>query len=124
MKLAAGLLLLMLALPAAAEDAEIEYLLTSVEQSHCTFVRNGDAHPSAEAADHLRMKYGRAGWRVKGADQFIDRIASKSSLSGRPYTMQCGDAEAYPTRDWLSERLAEYRAAQQQTNKELMSGTH
>ncbi len=124
MKPGVAFLLLMLALPAAAADVEIEYLLTSVEQSGCTFIRNGDAHPAAEAADHLRMKYARAGSRVKGADQFIDRIASKSFLSGRAYTIQCGEADAYPTRLWLSERLAEYRAAQQQTNQALMSGTH
>jgi hypothetical protein len=113
MKLAAGLLLLILALPAAAEDAEIEYLLASVGQSNCTFVRNGNAHPSVEAADHLRMKYERAGWRVKGADQFIERIATKSSLSGKPYTIQCDGDEPCPTGRWLTERLAEYRAAQQ-----------
>lgn len=124
MKPVVGILLLMLALPVAAADAEIEHLLMSVAQSDCTFIRNGDAHPSAEAADHLRMKYGRAGWRVKGADQFIDRIASQSSLSGKPYTIQCDADEPYPTKLWLTERLAEYRVAQQQTNKELMSGTH
>lgn len=113
MKLAIGCLLLMLALPAAASatDQEIEYLLASVEQSHCTFIRNGKAYPSAEAADHLRMKYERAGSRVNGADQFIGRIASKSSMSGKPYTMQCEDAEPLPTQRWLSERLAEFRAA-------------
>ncbi|UCG71392.1 MAG: DUF5329 domain-containing protein [Chromatiales bacterium] len=112
MKSGVFVLLLMLALPALAEDAEIEFLLTSVEQSGCTFIRNGDAHPPADAADHLRMKYDRAGSRVKGAEQFIDRIASKSSLSGRPYTIQCGDGEPYPTKRWLTERLAEYQAAQ------------
>ena len=94
----------------ANPDPELEFLLDAVEQSACTFTRNGSEHSAAAAAAHLRMKYQRAGARVKGADQFIERLASRSSLSGKPYTLQCGEAAPVPTREWLQEQLAGYRS--------------
>jgi hypothetical protein len=95
----------------ATIDAELEFLLDAVEQSDCTFTRNGSEHPAAAAAAHLRMKYQRAGAWVKGADQFIERLASRSSMSGKPYTLQCGEALPMPTQQWLQDKLAGYRAA-------------
>ena len=95
---------------ALAADVEIDYLLSSVAQSHCTFIRNGKSHTATVAADHLRMKYRRARWAVDNADEFIDRLASRSSMTGEVYTMQCADADAAPTREWLTARLAEFRA--------------
>ncbi|MGI9331330.1 MAG: DUF5329 family protein [Gammaproteobacteria bacterium] len=97
----------------AEGDPEITYLLTTVESSGCTFIRNGDDHASADAADHLRMKYKRAGKRIGSAEDFIKRIASKSFLSGKPYTIQCEGDEPEPTGEWLSEQLAEFRSASQ-----------
>ncbi len=95
----------------ASVDAELEFLLDAVEQSDCTFTRNGSEHTAASAAAHLRMKYRRAGSRVNGADQFIERLASRSSLSGKPYTLQCGEAAPVPAREWLQQKLAAYRSA-------------
>ena len=106
-------LVLLVSVVQAETDPEIDYLLTAVESSGCTFIRNGDDHPSPEAADHLRMKYERAGKRISSAEDFIKRIASKSSLSGRPYTIQCEGGAPEPTGEWLSEQLAEFRTASQ-----------
>ena len=36
-------------------ESEIEYLLTFVHHSGCDFVRNDNAHGSADAADHLLL---------------------------------------------------------------------
>lgn len=110
-RIALCLMLFWLSPAFAGEDQEIEFLLTAVEQSNCTFIRNDKPHPADEAADHLRMKYGRARWAVDNAEEFIDRIASKSTLSGDPYRVQCDGAEPELTRTWLTARLAEYRVA-------------
>lgn len=112
MRAALGLLLLTVGTAWAGDDPEIEFLLTAVEQSDCTFIRNDKSHSAGEAADHLRMKYRRGRWAVDNAEQFISRIASKSTLSGTPYRVQCAQDEAELTGDWLAERLAEYRAAE------------
>lgn len=94
---------------AAAEDSEVTYLLSWVAESDCLFVRNGDEHPSAEAAEHLAMKYRRVRRWIDDADEFIDRIASGSSISGRPYLVRCPDTAEQPSRDWLTEALQQHR---------------
>ncbi len=108
-----GLLALLTSFASAAalnETAtrEIDHLLDSVSTSGCIFIRNGREHEPAEAAEHLRTKYRQAHRYVNSAENFIDRIASESSISGRPYRVNCeGDEE--PTRTWLHRALAEYR---------------
>jgi hypothetical protein len=92
-------------------DAEIEYLLTSVGSSNCIFIRNGTQHPATDAESHLRMKYEKTRRYIDNADEFINKLASKSSWTGKPYTLACPGAEAQATKSWLLERLAEYRAA-------------
>ena len=88
-------LLLLLATAVAAEpaDQEIDYLLSFVAGSGCTFLRNNSAHDSADAADHLRNKYARGKRWVSSAEQFIDRIATGSSFSGEPYRVRCDEIE-------------------------------
>lgn len=117
--LIAALLALLLPPGAAGQDearsgatsrttTEIDYLLDYVASSDCVFVRNGSDHDPADAADHLRLKYRRGKKYVNSADQFINRLASESSWSGKPYTVECGGVTE-PTRDWLHRALADYR---------------
>ncbi len=94
---------------AGGSDPEIQYLLDTVGASDCVFTRNGKDHSAAEARDHLAMKYRRAGSRVRTAEAFIERLASKSSWTGQPYLINC-DGESLPSRDWLTIRLGRYRA--------------
>ncbi len=89
-------------------DREINYLLEFVATSGCTFVRNGAEHDPADAADHLRLKYSRGARYVNSAEQFIDRLASASSWSGKPYTVTC-DGKTEPSGDWLHRALDDYR---------------
>jgi hypothetical protein len=112
MRLALGLLVLMVGTAWAGDDPEIEFLLTAVGQSDCTFIRNDKPHSAEKAADHLRMKYRRGRWAVDNAEEFIIRIASKSTMSGNPYRVQCAQDEPELTSDWLTDRLARYRAAE------------
>ena len=98
--------------PAAANDDEqlIEALLSSVGTSECTFIRNGKEYDADEAEDHLRMKYRRGKKYVSGVDTFIKRIATKSSMSGKPYMIRCNDTEAVPTAEWLAKQLEAIQA--------------
>jgi len=40
---------------AASADQEVSHLISFIEQSKATFIRNGDEHTSEEAAEHLAM---------------------------------------------------------------------
>lgn len=95
---------------AAAGNPEIDYLLNWVGASACTFVRNGSDYSASEAAAHLSMKTARAGRRVKTAEVFIDRVASGSSLSGKPYRVRCPDSPEQTARAWLTKALAAHRS--------------
>jgi hypothetical protein len=111
--LVAALALLM---PAAAiaddSEIEIEHLITTVGESGCTFIRNGSRHDAEDAASHMRMKYRRGKRYANTAELFIERLASKSSFSGKPYAIECPGSEAVPSGDWLTARLQEYRHQQ------------
>ena len=103
------LLLLATAAVAAPVDQEIDYLLNFVAGSGCTFLRNNSAHDSADAADHLRNKYATGKRWVSSAEQFIDRIATGSSISGKPYRVSCDEIETN-TGAWLHQALEQHRA--------------
>jgi len=94
---------------AADPVTEIENLLRAIGQSECVFTRNGKQHSATEAEDHLRMKYDRTRSRIKTAEAFIDHLASKSSWTGKPYTMRCAEGEPEPSRQWLYRELSQYR---------------
>lgn len=95
--------------PEVNTESEIEHLLTAIGESGCTFVRNGKTHSAVDAEAHLRMKYRRGKRHATTAENFIERLASKSSMSRKPYTMRCEVTGEVSTNAWLSARLSEYR---------------
>jgi hypothetical protein len=103
-------------MPAAAiaddSEIEIEHLITTVGESGCTFIRNGSRHDAEDAASHMRLKYRRGKRYANTAELFIERLASKSSFSGKPYAIECPGSEAVPSGDWLTARLQEFRKQQ------------
>ncbi|RLA09403.1 MAG: hypothetical protein DRQ60_03555 [Gammaproteobacteria bacterium] len=90
-------------------NEEIEYLLQSVGQSGCIFVRNGSEHSSENAESHLRLKYRKGKKYAKSAEQFINRLATKSSWTGNVYYLSCEGEERRSVGEWLTERLAAYK---------------
>ena len=66
---------------AVSAQGEIEHLVRYVETAGCEFIRNGEAHPGAEARAHLTKKYASVKARIKTAEDFIRYIASRSSVS-------------------------------------------
>lgn len=93
----------------AKAKAEIEELLSFVQNSKARFIRNGQEYPAAEGAKHLRDKLDHAGDRVKTAEDFITGIASQSSLSGKLYLVKFADGRTQPTGEWLRKHLDEMR---------------
>lgn len=88
------------------EDEKIEKLIADVGKLEgAVFIRNGEEHPAEEAADHLRKKLTVAGDQVNTASEFIDRIASKSSLSGEEYKIRMPDGRIVTAREYLTQQL-------------------
>ena len=116
---AAGILAVLLAAPSAfaAEDArtrdEVAHLLDYLGHSGCQFNRNGTWYDAQKARAHLEEKYAYLQKRdmVPNAQAFIERAASASSMSGKPYEVRCGTAQAVPSGRWLGDELQRYRAA-------------
>ena len=100
------------ALLADDQDPEIDHLLGAIGDSECVFIRNGTRHDAEKAEEHLRMKYRRGRRYASSAEEFIERLASKSSMTRKRYMMDCPGVEAEPAGDWLTRRLEEFRREQ------------
>lgn len=99
--------------PPLNAHTEIEYLLKYIETSGCSFYRNGTWYDGTRARAHLRTKYDYLAGRqlIGSAEDFIDKAATKSSLSGKPYKIRCGDGVEVESGPWLHRVLAQYRAS-------------
>jgi len=92
-------------------QVEVEYLLSAVAGSGCEFYRNGEWYDSRRASAHLRDKYNAlvALGHAATAMDFIEKAATKSSMSGRPYLIRCAGGAPVQTNQWLREALERYR---------------
>jgi hypothetical protein len=94
--------------PEMAEQEKIERLLKAIESAEgIVFIRNGAEHSPQDAAEHLRSKLDAAGGEIKTVDDFIDKIASKSSLSGEPYRVRLADGTEVFAGEYLKDKLSE-----------------
>lgn len=94
-------------------EDEINALIDEVARSGCQFTRNGSDHNAEDAADHLRLKYRRGKRYASSAENFIDRLASESSWTDKPYMMTCPDSGEQTANAWLHASLADLRRAAQ-----------
>jgi hypothetical protein len=91
---------------AASERDKIERLIDQVGTlQNATFIRNGEEHTPAEAAEHLRRKWEAAGNEITTVEDFIDKIASKSSISGEAYRIRFDRGEVDAS-EWLRVRVS------------------
>jgi len=93
------------AFSAIAADAarEIDGLIGALGRSGCEFERNGNWFDAGKAQAHLQRKYE---WLRKRdladtAEQFIDRAASRSSVSGKPYRVRCAGKPVVDSATWF-----------------------
>lgn len=94
------------AAPPPNEQTRIDKLIRFVEnQKDMKFIRNGTEYTCADAAKFLRGKLDSMGKEVTTAREFIERIASKSSMSGQPYQVKFADGRMMPASQFLHEEL-------------------
>ena len=98
-------------LPSTSKE-EIDYLLAYLKNSGCQFNRNGKWYNADEAVSHIDAKYN---YLIKkemlsSTEDFIDKAATKSSMSGKSYLVQCGNEAPAPSSLWFMEELARYRS--------------
>jgi len=92
----------------ADTSCEIDRLLDFIGKSRCSFIRNDEAHDSADARAHIERKYDYAKRHIQTTEQFIEYTATKSSTSGEPYRVSCSGREE-PSASWLKRALARLR---------------
>lgn len=99
------------AAPSADARREIAQLIGSLDGSQCQFQRNGSWYGPADARLHLQRKYDYLlrKDKVDTAEQFIERAASQSSMSGKPYRIACPGQPEQTAAVWFTARLAALR---------------
>jgi hypothetical protein len=89
-----------------SEQAKIESLLTSIESlSDATFVRNGSEYNAKNAAKFLRGKWDANKNDIKTARDFIDKVATKSSTTGKPYMIRPKGEDEIACAEFLNKAL-------------------
>jgi predicted methyltransferase len=98
------------AAPPAIAQTEINYLLGFIARSDCAFYRNGSWYDSKKAQAHLRSKYDILALRnqIDTAEDFIEKAATKSSLSDQAYKVRCPGGVAVTTDHRLLDELTGY----------------
>jgi hypothetical protein len=98
-------------------DKTVQHLIGHVSESGLTFIRNADRYSSIEAAEHMNNKYQHFRGDIEIAEDFIERCASRSLLSGKPYLVIDEQGERVRTSEWLEAELADYRARNTDTSQ-------
>jgi len=92
-------------------EKEIQHLFDHLQNSQCEFNRNGTWYTAEEAVEHIHTKYQflmKKGL-IDSTEQFIDRAASESSLSGKPYMVKCAASEPIKSSVWFKNELRRFR---------------
>lgn len=90
----------------SAERTKIEALIAVVEKlPDAVFVRNGKSYDAATAAKFLRGKWRDRAREIRTAEEFIERVATKSSTTGKPYLVRYRDGREIPTAVLLRDEL-------------------
>lgn len=92
---------------AADEKSRIEGLIQHIEGlSDAKFIRNGKSYDSRNAAKFLRGKWESKAKEIKTAAEFIDKVASVSGTTGKPYLIRFKDGREVECGAYLRKELA------------------
>lgn len=90
----------------ATEKQKIEALIKHVEGlKDAVFVRNGSEYSAKNAAKFLRGKWDSNKAKIKTAKDFIEKAASESSTSGKPYLIRFKDGKETKSGAYLTAEL-------------------
>ncbi len=90
-------------------EATIAYLLEFVRTSDVIFIRNGKEHSAEDAVKHIQKKYNHYKKKIKTPEDFIEKSATKSMMSGKLYQIKLKDGTVITCKDWLTAELERYR---------------
>ncbi len=97
------------ATPDAKETLAITHLMQYVRESGLQFIRNSKSFNADDAANHMQKKLDYARERLSTADEFIDYVASRSSITNLPYYVVTPDGKKQEMGPWLYAELEKYR---------------
>jgi hypothetical protein len=95
-----------------AMHAEIGELFKRMQAAKCQFNRNSSWYSAAEAREHLTKKlvYFEDRGAIRSTEDFISVAATKTSLSGKQYLVQCTGMAPLESNLWLQEQLKDVRS--------------
>ncbi len=91
---------------------EVNHLLAFVKNSSCIINRNGTDHTADKGVSHIENKYDYFRDDIKSTEDFIEYSATKSTMSGKYYTVSCPGKSTIKTQDWLLTELKRFRSEQ------------
>ena len=107
--------LLAQATPSTAEEQMIDTLIQRVSKmTAMVFLRNGNEYTAADAAKHMQAKYDYFKKDLVTAEDFIDRCASRSEVTGQPYKVKLTNGTVRDANEFLNSEL---RALRQKAKK-------
>jgi hypothetical protein len=107
----AGSFCLRAAESAISEKEKIEALIKHIEGlKDATFVRNDSDYGAKTAARFLRGKWQAHEKEIKTATDFIEKAASVSSTSGKPYVIRFKGGDEVKCGEYLKDRLKKLEA--------------
>lgn len=90
----------------SAEKKKIEILIGGVEQmTDAVFLRNGKSYSAPLAAEFLRRKWKSRREEIRSAADFIDKVASFSSTTGKPYSIRWNDGRERLSAEYFKSQL-------------------
>ena len=94
-----------------SEKQKIEALITHIEElKDASFVRNGTEYDAKTAATFLRRKWKSNESAIKTARDFIQKVASVSSNSGKPYMIRRKNGKESKSGEYLLAELKKIEA--------------
>ena len=107
--------LLLAQAPDPAEIQKIEILIKQVRAlKDARFIRNGSSYSADNAATFLRRKWQANESNVKTARDFIDKVASFSGTSGKPYRIRFKDGREIESQEFLVAELRKIEKAREE----------
>ncbi|MBW1842105.1 MAG: DUF5329 family protein [Deltaproteobacteria bacterium] len=90
-------------------QVEIDHLLKYIQDSGCTFIRNGKEHDPEATVQHIMEKYNYFKNKIESTERFIDLCAAKSTMSNKPYKISCPGEPLVESKAWLLQELYKFR---------------
>jgi hypothetical protein len=109
-------LLLLNSFALANDGKKIDFLLNEIKNSNHIFIRNGEEHTSQQAYEHIKFKLGyvKKAFFFFGPEKdipikdFVEKIASSSSSTNKPYYIKGKNMKKTPVKEWLYKKLKEF----------------